>query len=76
MAEEDRHVPMEVEIVGPDFDVLLQRSGRQELLYVLKHRNIEYRLRLVARVRLLKTPYRFRRKPNREPQDTRLSYQP
>ena len=49
MEEEDRHVPMDVEIVGQDFDVLLllRRSGRQELLYVLNYRNFGYRLRLV-----------------------------
>ena len=76
MEEEDRHFQMEVEIVGLNSDVhLLPRSDRWELLYVLNNRNFEYRLRLVVRVRFRNIPYRYHRKPNREPQDTRLVFQ-
>jgi len=52
--EKDRHVPMAVEIVGPDFDVLLlRRSGRQELLYVVRARTPAFGLigiRMVIKV--------------------------
>jgi hypothetical protein len=76
--EEDQHFPMEVEIVGRDFDVLflLRRSGCQVLLYVLNHQNFVYRLRLVPQVELRDKPHRYRHKPNGEPQDIDLFFKP
>jgi hypothetical protein len=68
---------MEVEIVVWHFDVfLLQRSGRQVLVYVLNDRNFEYCHPVVRQVELCANPPRYHGKPNREPQEIRLLFQP
>jgi hypothetical protein len=72
--EENRQSPVEVEIVGLNFDVLVQRNARQELLYVLNRQNFLYRLRPVDWVDFHDKRYCYRRKPSREPEDICLFF--
>jgi len=65
---------MEVKMVSWASDVLLQRSDRQGLLFVLTHRNFLCPLHWVCWVSLREMAYRDPCKPNREPQDIHLSF--